>query len=117
MHPWSPDALDALANEPGADQRTVKAKVSLGAATAKTKQRSADMKRTIHVVPGAHQDWIVKEEGGRELGHYPSKESAKEVGQKLARMRSVELLIHDDNGKVQKRSRPSKGWFARIFER
>jgi Uncharacterized protein conserved in bacteria (DUF2188) len=48
------------------------------------------VQRAIHIVPGEHQDWIVKEEAGRELGHYPSRAAAETVGHKLARKRKVE---------------------------
>lgn len=27
--------------------------------------------RTIDVLPSDHDDWVVREDGGRELGHYP----------------------------------------------
>jgi hypothetical protein len=59
-------------------------------------------------------DWVVREDGGRELGHYPNE--AEQVGHKLARKRGVELLVHSDNRKAE-RSRPRKGWFARLFGR
>jgi hypothetical protein len=26
----------------------------------------------IHVVPGEHGDWMGREDGGREFGHYPT---------------------------------------------
>jgi len=57
-----------------------------------------------------------REDDGRELGHYPTRQEAEAVGHKLARKRGVELLVHSDNGKVE-RSRPRKGWFARSFGR
>jgi hypothetical protein len=72
-------------------------------------------KAAIHVLPTQHDDWIVREEGGRELGHYPSRQAAEAVGDKLARKRRVELLLHDRNGKVQRRSRPGKSWLGRLF--
>jgi hypothetical protein len=43
----------------------------------------------IHVVPGEHGDWIVREDGGRELGHYPSQDAAKAVGHKRLPERAV----------------------------
>jgi hypothetical protein len=72
-------------------------------------------KAAIHVLPIQPDDWIVREESGRELGHYPSRQAAEAVGDKLARKRRVELLIHDRNGKVQSRSRPGKSWLGRLF--
>jgi hypothetical protein len=68
----------------------------------------------IEVVGAGERDWIVREHGGRELGHYPTRQEAAAVGHKLARKRRVELVITDSNGKAT-RSRPRKGWFARLF--
>ena len=78
--------------------------------------REAGLKRSIHVVPGEHGDWIVREDGGRELGHYPTPEAAKAVGHKLALKRATELLVHDGRGKVH-RSRPKKSWISRLLRR
>jgi hypothetical protein len=69
---------------------------------------------SIHVEAKGERDWLVREDGGRELGHYPTQAEAKEVGHKLARKRRVELVVRDQGGRVQ-RSRPRKGWFVRIF--
>jgi hypothetical protein len=71
----------------------------------------------IHVLPGEHDDWVVREEKGRGLGHYPSQAAAEAVAHKLARKRQVELLVHDRAGKVEKRMRPGKSWLARLFNR
>ena len=70
----------------------------------------------IHVLARGERDWVVLEEKGRELGHYPTRQEAEAVGNKLARKRRGELVVHDGNGKVE-RSRPRKGWFARFFGR
>jgi Uncharacterized protein conserved in bacteria (DUF2188) len=71
--------------------------------------------RTIEVRSFAHDDWVVREEGGRELGHYPSAKAAEVVGRKLARKRRVELLIFAQSGTLQTRSRPGAGWLRRLF--
>lgn len=71
--------------------------------------------KAIHVAAGGERDWIVREDGGRELGHYPTLEEAQAVGHKLARKRGVELVVND-GGKMQ-RSRPRKGWIGRLFGR
>jgi hypothetical protein len=71
----------------------------------------------IHVLPGQHDDWIVREDRGRELGHYPTRQAAEAVGHKVARKRRVELLVHDRNGQVQSRSRPARSWLARLLGR
>lgn len=73
------------------------------------------MRQTIRVQPSDHQDWVVREESGRELGHYPSQEAAAAVAHKVARKRGSDLLIYSQGGDVTKRTRPSKGWFARLF--
>ena len=71
--------------------------------------------RTIEVRFLARDDWVVREDGGRELGHYPSAKAAEAVGRKLARKRRVELLIYAQGGKLQARSRPGAGWLRRLF--
>jgi len=71
--------------------------------------------RFIEVRFLAHDDWVVKEEGGREFGHYPSAKAAEGVGRKLARKRRVELLVYAQSGKLQARSGPGAGWLRRLF--
>lgn len=71
--------------------------------------------REIEVLPSGHDDWIVREREGRELGHYPTAKVAKDVAEKLARKRRAQLVIYAGNGKVQSRSRPGRGWFGRLF--
>jgi hypothetical protein len=44
--------------------------------------------RAIQVACINAADWGVREEGGRELGHYPNEEEALSVGRKLAHARS-----------------------------
>jgi len=73
-------------------------------------------KNAIQVLTRGERDWLVREDGGRELGHYPTRREAEAVGHKLARKRGVELVVEDGRGKLQ-RSRPRKGWFARLFRR
>jgi hypothetical protein len=72
--------------------------------------------KIIHVFSAGERDWVVREEGGRELGHYPTRREAQEIGHKLARKRGADLLVLDENGKAQ-RTRPRKGWMRRIFGR
>jgi hypothetical protein len=73
--------------------------------------------REIHIVPGGPQDWIVRAGGGRELGHYPSRQAAEAVGRKLARRDRGELLVYDASGRIADRSRPSRAWLGRLFGR
>jgi hypothetical protein len=68
----------------------------------------------IHILPNGERDWVVREVGGRELGHYATRAEAEAVGNKLARKRGVELVVQEASGKLR-RSRPRKGWFARVF--
>jgi uncharacterized protein DUF2188 len=75
------------------------------------------MSHGVHILPGDHKDWVVKEEGGRELGHYPTEFEAEAVGEKVARKRKVELLVHNRSGAIERRSRPSRGWLSRLFNR
>jgi hypothetical protein len=44
---------------------------------------------SIQIVPLAPDDWVVREEGGREIGHFASQAEAEAVGQALARKRKA----------------------------
>ncbi len=72
------------------------------------------MPEPIHILPGQHDDWIVKQEGGRELGHYPTRWEAEAVGYKVAHKREVELLVHDRSGAIASRSRHTRSWLSRL---
>ncbi len=71
---------------------------------------------SIQIVPLAPDDWVVREEGGRELGHYPSQAEAETetVGRTLARKRKVDLVINPGGGGIPIRERP-KGRLRRLF--
>jgi hypothetical protein len=69
----------------------------------------------MRIQQGEQDDWIVKEDGGRELGHYPSRPEAEAVGRKLARKKKAELVIQDKSGKIEQRSHPYRGWFGRVL--
>ena len=73
------------------------------------------VKTTIRVFRAGEDDWVVQEEGGRELGHYPNMESAEAVGRTLARARRVVLLVEDHKGRVKRRD--FRGLFRRLFGR
>ena len=75
------------------------------------------MPRAIHVLAVDVSDWIVKEEGGRELGHYPSREAAQAVAYKVARKRKVDLLITIAAGNSRSSCGRPKGWISRLFGR
>jgi hypothetical protein len=71
--------------------------------------------RDIHIFHGGPRDWIVRADGGRELGHYPSRQDAEAVGRKLARRDRGELLVHDASGRVTERRGPARSWFASLL--
>jgi hypothetical protein len=74
------------------------------------------MQKPIHVVPASITTGLFARTAAGEFGHYPSLDAAKTVGQKLARKRSTELLVHGQAGKVH-RSRPRKAWLSRLLGR
>jgi Uncharacterized protein conserved in bacteria (DUF2188) len=65
--------------------------------------------KAIHILPNGERDWVVREVGG-----HATRAEAEAVGNKLARKRRVELVVQEASGKLR-RSRPRKGWFARVF--
>jgi hypothetical protein len=67
---------------------------------------------SIHVDRLAADDWVVREKGGRELGHYPTQREAEDVGRLVARKRKAVLLV---NGHADTPKSDSRGWFARLF--
>lgn len=73
--------------------------------------------KTIHTFPVSPEDWMVREESGRELGHYPSQQEALRVGRKLARSRSAQLLIRDASGENPRPQSQAKRLLARLFGR
>jgi hypothetical protein len=121
--PWIAGAAGDVAVRPhssGGDwqrRRDPQAEAGSSGGTIGTGRELIVARREIHVVPGGPQDWIVRAEGGREFGHYPSQETAEAVGRKLARRDKGELLVYDASGKVADRSRPSHGLFGRLFGR
>ena len=73
------------------------------------------MTTTIHIAPDdSFDDWVVRDENGAELGHYPTREEAEIVGETLARKRGDELVIHLPDGRTISKSF-AKGWLARWF--
>jgi hypothetical protein len=50
---------------------------------------------TIHVIPDdAFEDWIVRDEGGRKLGRFATREAAELVARALARRRGGMLVTY-----------------------
>jgi hypothetical protein len=70
---------------------------------------------SIHVVHLAADDWLVRENAGRELGHYATQREAEDVGRLVARKRKAVLLVNGrSDGSAEGASR---GWFARLLGR
>jgi hypothetical protein len=56
---------------------------------------------SIHIMPDDRfDDWIVQDNSGRELGHYPTREAAELFAQPLAQKRGGELVIHLPDGRT-----------------
>jgi hypothetical protein len=69
----------------------------------------------IHVMPDDNfEDWIVQDDRGRNLGHYPTREAAERVAHPLAQKHCSELVIHLPDGRTSRQSF-AKGWFAGLF--
>jgi hypothetical protein len=63
----------------------------------------------IHVVPDDDfDDWIVREDGGPELGHFLTREAAELAAQNLVRKRGGALVIHLPDGRRESK-RVEKG--------
>jgi hypothetical protein len=55
----------------------------------------------IFVVPDENfDDWVVRDESGHELGHYPTREAAELVARPVARHRGGELIIRLPDGRT-----------------
>jgi hypothetical protein len=63
------------------------------------------MTATIHVVPDdSFDDWVVRDDSGREFGHYPTRETAELVAQAVARKSGAEIIIHLPDGRTSRKS-------------
>ena len=55
----------------------------------------------IYVMPdNSFEDWIVQDDSGCKLGHFPTREAAELVAQPLAKTQRGELVIHLPDGKT-----------------
>ncbi len=62
-----------------------------------------------HIVPDdSFEDWIVRDDGGWELGHYPTREAAELIAQALARTLGGDIVVHLPDGRTR-RTRVTKG--------
>jgi hypothetical protein len=63
------------------------------------------VKVAIYVIPDdTFDDWIVRGEGGREFGHYPTREAAELVAQAITRKLGGKLVIELPDGRRQCKS-------------
>ena len=59
----------------------------------------------IHVAPDdSFDDWVIQDDDGRELGHFPTREAAELVAQPLAQEQRGELVTHLPDGKTIRQS-------------
>jgi hypothetical protein len=66
----------------------------------------------IHIVPDDNfDDWVVRAESGREIGHFPTRETAELLARQIASDNNVELVIHLPDGRVLRGS-SAKGCLA-----
>jgi hypothetical protein len=72
---------------------------------------------TIHVLPNnSFDDWVVRDDNGRELGHYPTRETAELVARAVARNDRGRLVVHLPDGRTSCESF-TRGWIARLLGR
>ena len=58
-------------------------------------------KRNIHVVPDSQGGWAVKREGQETpIAHSQHKQDAVSKGREVAQQESVDLIIHNRDGKI-----------------
>jgi hypothetical protein len=71
----------------------------------------------IHIQPDDNfDDWTVREEDGREHGHFPTREAAELVARPLARERQGVLVVHLPDGRTSRKSFV-RGRIARLLAR
>jgi hypothetical protein len=59
----------------------------------------------IHVIPDdSFDDWVVRDEHGHELGHYPTRESAEPIAEALAQKLRGHLVVYLPDGRVSRKS-------------
>lgn len=69
----------------------------------------------LHIVPDdSFDDWVLRDDSGYELGHYPTREEAEQVGQRVARAREIDLVVHLPDGGTNRISY-RRSWFRRLF--
>ncbi|NYB52548.1 MAG: DUF2188 domain-containing protein [Methanobacteriaceae archaeon] len=62
------------------------------------------MAANLHVIAGKKGGWDVKRDGAvKASGHFNTKEEAIEFAEEEGRRYNVEVFIHGEDGKIQKR--------------
>ncbi|MCA6100714.1 DUF2188 domain-containing protein [Bradyrhizobium australafricanum] len=73
------------------------------------------MVAAIHVFPDDNfDDWVVRDDKGCELGHYPTRENAEFAAQAVARELGTRLVVHLPDGRTSC-TNFARGWLARLF--
>jgi hypothetical protein len=59
----------------------------------------------IHVTPDeSFDDWVVRDDGGHEIGHFPTRESAELAGTALTQKLRGGLLVSLPDGRTTRKS-------------
>ena len=74
-------------------------------------------RRSFHVLPDDNfDDWIVRDDGGRELGHFPTRETAESIAEAIAREHTDDVVVHLPDGRKDRKT-VARGWVARLLDR
>jgi hypothetical protein len=58
-----------------------------------------------HLIPdGGFDDWVVRDDGGREIGHHPTCEAAELAARELVHGRGGAVVIHLPDGRYEYKS-------------
>ena len=59
------------------------------------------MAAALHVVPDdSFDDWVLRDEEGRELGHYPTRKTAELFARGIVRKSGGEIIVHLPDGRT-----------------
>ena len=71
----------------------------------------------IHIAPDdAFDDWIVTDEDGQVLGHFPTREAAELFIEPVARQNRTDIIVHLPDGSTR-RKHFGNGWSGWLFRR
>jgi hypothetical protein len=69
----------------------------------------------LHILPDdSFDDWVLRDDSGCELGHYPTREEAERMGQLAARAREIDLVVHLPDGRTSRTSF-RRTWLSRLL--